>query len=195
MYFDMFRPHAFGKGRPRKAQPTVETTPRISIGDLRGVARSLFTASRVRETTVNVVINDKPEAIELMFDPRFFGGVQALFLCGTCSRKCQHLYFRDDPRDGRRLACRRCAGLTYKSQHTRRRGLNRVRRLREKIGALPSPLAPIPQRPRYVRRDYWVRRLAELARAEAALAAQLHAIIPRMRRRLKHDRHHSNRAI
>src|SRR5262249_30185024 len=104
------------------------------------------------------------------------------------------LYLRDDPRDGRRLACRRCSrGVTYASRCTRRRRINRVRRLREKIGALPSPLAPIPQRPRHVRRDYWVRRLAELARAEAALAAQLHAIIPRIRRRLK-DGRHSDRA-
>jgi|SRR5215831_1653942 hypothetical protein len=180
----------FGVGRPRKPQALVETVPRIGVRDL---ARSLSTASRA-SATVRVVVNGKPEVLDVVCNPRFFGGEQALFLCPACSRKCRHLYLRDDPRDGRRLACRQCAGLTYKSQHVYRRGINRVRRLREKIGALPSPLAPIPQRPRYVRRDYWVRRLAELARAEAALAAQLHAIIPRMRRRLKHDRHHGNRA-
>jgi hypothetical protein len=156
----------------------------------------LFTASRARAATVNVVINGKPEAIDVVFDDRNYGGRgQPYFLCGTCSRKCRHLYLRDEPRDGprdgRRLVCRRCAGVTYKSQHTRRRGLNRARRLREKIGALPSPLAPLPSRPRHWRRDYWARTVAELARAEVALAAQLHAMIPRVRRRLRHE--HSNR--
>jgi hypothetical protein len=75
--------------------------------------------------------------------------------------------------------------LTYASQHTRRRGLNRVRRLRQKLGALPSPLAPLPSRPLHWRRDYWMKAAAKLAAAEAALAAQLHAMIPRVRRRLK----------
>jgi hypothetical protein len=189
----MSRPVSFGKGRPRKPRPTVETTPRIFIGD---IARALFTP-RPREATVRVVVNGKPEVLDVVFEDRNFGGRgQPYFLCRTCARKCQHLYLRDDPRDGRRLACRQCSGgLTYKSQHTRTRGLNRVRRLREKIGALPSPLAPIPQRPAHWRRDYWARTVAELAAAESVIAARLRDTLGQVRRRLKRDRHHSNRAI
>src|SRR5262249_36981665 len=107
-------------GRPRKSRPTVEATARIFVGDL---ARSLFTGL-AREGSVTVVINGGPEAISVVCDPRNYGGRgQPYFLCGMCSRKCQHLYLRDDPRDGRRLTCRRCSsgsgGLTYASQHTR----------------------------------------------------------------------------
>jgi hypothetical protein len=188
----MITPFGVG-GRPRKQRPTVENTARIFVGDL---ARSLST-SLARVGTVNVVVNGKPEVLDVVFDDRNYGGRgQPYFLCGTCSRKCQHLYLRDDPRDGRRLSCRRCSGggLTYASRCTRRRGINRVRRLREKIGALPSMLAPLPSRPAHWRRDYWIRRLGELARAEAVLAGQLHGIVPRIRRRLKHARPHSNRA-
>jgi len=180
----MFRPVSFGKGRPRKPRPTVETTPRIFIGD---IARALFTP-RPREATVRVIVNGKPEVLDVVFEDRNFGGRgQPYFLCGTCARKCQHLYLylRDDLRDGRRLTCRRCAGpLTYASQHTRRRAINRARNLRRRLGAPANILAPLPPRPRYVRRDYWTRAVRKLAAAEAALAAQLHAIIPRVRRRL-----------
>jgi hypothetical protein len=169
----------FGRGgRPRKPRPLVETVPRISVRDL---ARSPFTP-RARE--VNVVVNGTPQAIELMSDPRFFGGAQTFFLCPGCSRKCRHLYLRDDPTDGRRLACRQCSGLDYASRHVRRRGLHRVRDLRRRLGAPANILAPLPPRPLHWRRDYWARTVAELARAEAAIAAQLHAIIPRVRRRL-----------
>jgi hypothetical protein len=192
----MVTPFGVGGGT-RKPRATVENTARIFVGD---VARSLSTVSRAREggeataSAIGVLINGKPEALDVVPDPRFFGGVQAFFLCPTCSRKCRHLYLRDDPRDGRRLACRRCSGVAYASQHTRRRGINRVRRLREKIGALPHVLAPIPQRPQHVRRDYWARALARIAAAETLVVVELRGIIPRVRQRLKHDRHRDRRA-
>jgi DNA-directed RNA polymerase subunit RPC12/RpoP len=170
-------------GRPRKPRATVETVPRICIRDL---ARSLF-ASRAREGTIRVVVNGKPEVLDVVHEPCNYGGNgRPFFLCGTCSKKVQHLYLlgNADRPDGN-LACRRCSGVAFGGQYTRRRGINRVRRLREKIGALPSPLAPIPQRPRHVRRDYWMRAIAKLAVAEAVIAVQLHAIVPRVRRRLK----------
>jgi hypothetical protein len=69
-----------------------------------------------REATISILVNGK---LDVMCDPRNYGGdAQRFFLCPTCSKKVQHLYLRDE----RLLACRRCAGLTYASQHTRRRG-------------------------------------------------------------------------
>src|SRR5215831_6178747 len=107
------------EGCGRKPRPTVETTPRIYVGDL---LRSLC-MGLARVGTVNVVIDGKPEVLDVVFDDRNYGGRgQPYFLCGTCSKKVMHLFLRDDPRDGQRLTCRRCAGpLTYAAQHTRRR--------------------------------------------------------------------------
>jgi hypothetical protein len=175
-------------GKPRKPRPLVDTTPRICVYDLRGVATAPLTAF-ARETTVHVVVNDKPQVLHVVWEPRHLGGDgQEFFVCG-CGRRVQHLYLRAD----KLLSCRRCAGLSYRSKHTRRKGLNRIRRLREKLGALPSPLAPIPPRPPGWRKDYWLKTIARLAAAESIVAAELHAMIPRVRRRLKHGRH-SNQA-
>jgi hypothetical protein len=130
--------------------------------------------------------------LEVVREPRYLGGDgQRYFLCPVCARKCQHLYLLPgrDSRVGTQAVCRRCAGLTYRSRTTRRRGINRVGRLRRRLGAAPDPLAPLPPRPRYWRRDYWARALARLALAESVIAGQLHAMIPRVRRRLKRDRH------
>jgi len=157
------KPFGFG-GKPHKPQPTVENTPRIYIGELRGAARLPLTAF-AREATISILVNGKPETLDVVCDPRNFGGDgQRFFLCPACSRKVQHLYLRDE-----RLACRRCAGLTYRSQHTKRRGLHRARDLRRKLGASE----------------------------ELVIAAQLRDMVVRVRRRLKHDRYrdrYSNRA-
>ena len=181
-HFDMPLP-VFGKGRPRKPRPLVETTPRIGVGDLRGIAR-LPLRGVAREGTVRVLVNGKLEALDVVCEARNYGGGgQRYFLCPTCSRRVWHLYLRDE-----RLVCRRCAGLTYRSQHTRRRGLNRVRDLRRKLGAPPSPLAPVPPRPSRWRRDYHARLLAQLVAAEGVIAAQLRDMVGAVRRRLKRDR-------
>src|SRR5262249_16404723 len=169
---------AFGKGRPRKPRPLVDTTPRICVYDVRGVATAPLTA--LARETVTVVINGAEMVIDVVRDARHLGGDgQRYFLCPDCSRKVWHLYLRAD-----HLTCSKVAGLDYRSRHVRRRGLNRVRRLREKIGALPSPLAPGPPRPLGWRKDYWLKTVGRLAVAEAALAAELRAMIPRVRRRL-----------
>src|SRR5262249_54444427 len=141
-------PFGFG-GKPHKPRPLVETTPRICVYDLRGVATASLTAF-ARETTVRVVVNDKPQVLDVVWEPRHLGGDgQKFFVCG-CGRRVQHLYVRaDEP-----LTCRRCARLSYRSKHTRRQGINRVRRLREKIGAPAGLLSRVPPRPRYWRRDY-----------------------------------------
>src|SRR5262249_50171027 len=129
-------------GRPRKLRAIVETTPRIGVRDLPRVARLPLTVAR--EASVSILVNGKPETIDVVCDPRNYGGDgQRFFLCPACSRKVQHLYLRDE-----RLACRQCAALTYASQCTLRRGLHRARDLRRKLGASEELLAPLPPRPR-----------------------------------------------
>jgi hypothetical protein len=147
-----------------------------------------------REATVSVLINGKLEAIDVVCDPRNYGGDgQRFFLCATCSRKVQHLYLRDE-----RLVCRRCASLTYASQHTKRRGLHRARDIRRKLGASEELLAPLPPRPRqHMAAAKYDRLVAQLVAAEAVIAAQLRDMVVRVRRRFEHDRHRdrdSNRA-
>ena len=169
----------FGRGgRPRQPRTCIEDVPRIEVKNLAASLRG-----PLARKTVTVAVNGAEMALDVVRDARFFGGDgQRYFLCPTCSRKVWHLYL---PGDGGRLVCRRCADLEYASQHTSRQGINRARRLREKIGAAPGLLSPIPSRPAHVRRDYWMKALARIAVAEAALAAELHAIIPRVRKRLK----------
>lgn len=196
----MTRP--FGVGRSPKPGPYVEHTPRLCVYDLdlkKVVAGTPFKA-RAREGSaieqVHVVINGRPAVLDVVCDARFLGGGQRYFLCPNpmCSRKVWHLYVQaDEQADGQageRLACRRCVpGLDYRSKHTRRQGVNRVRRLREKIGAPALLLSPIPLRPHGWRKDYWRRTIAQLLAAEASIAKELHVMIPRVRRRLKRDRH------
>ena len=137
-----------------------------------------------REATVRVLVDGRPEALEVVLEPRTYGGRgEAYLLCPDCSRKVFHLYVRDE-----RLACRQCHGLDYASRHTRRRGLNRVRNLRHRLGASPSPLAPVPPRPQYWLRDYHARLLAQLVAAEGVIAVQLRDMVGAVRRRLKRDR-------
>jgi hypothetical protein len=139
-----------------------------------------------REATISILVNGKPETIDVVCDPRNYGGDgQKFFVCG-CGRRVQHLYARpDEP-----LRCRRCAGLTYRSQLTKRRGLHRARDLRRKLGASEELLAPLPPRPRNVwAAAHYDRLVAKLVAAEAVIAAQLHDMVVRVRRRLEHDRH------
>src|SRR5262249_60672812 len=120
-------------GRPRKLRAIVETTPRIGVRDLPRVARLPLTVAR--EASVSILVNGKPETIDVVSDPRNYGGDgQRFFLCPACSRKVQHLYLLDE-----RLVCRRGAGLTYRSPHKKRRGPHPVRGLRPHLRAPPGP--------------------------------------------------------
>ena len=150
---------------------------RVIFGSSIRLARLPLTAF-ARETTVRVVVNGKPETLDVVSDARNYGGDgQQFFLCPACSRKVQHLYLRDE-----RLACRRCAGLTYRSQHTKRRGLHRARDLRRKLGASEELLVPLPLRPRqHMAAAKYDRLVAQLVAAEAVIAAQLHDMVVRVR--------------
>jgi hypothetical protein len=79
----------------------------VEIGAM-GFAARLPLTPLARETTISILVNGKLEAIDVVCDPRNYGGDgQRFFLCPVCSRKIFHLYLRDE-----RLACRRYDRIT-----------------------------------------------------------------------------------
>jgi hypothetical protein len=67
-----------------------------------------------------------------------------------CGRAVLHVYL---PPDGE-PTCRHCVGLDYSSRRLSRDmpEAQRIRKLREKIGADPRPFSPLPSRGKWARR-------------------------------------------
>jgi hypothetical protein len=83
-----------------------------------------------------------------------FGGTRAWFRCGRCGRRAAVLYLAI----GFGFACRRCLGLTYRSQSetVANRAISKARKLRVRLGGGPSLLDPLPDKPpRMHRRTYY----------------------------------------
>src|SRR5215471_18401365 len=100
----------FGKGRPRKSRPLVETTRRVAQPPSTGVARE----------EVRVVIEGKEWTLEIVRQPRIHGQ-EAFWLCPRCGSARWHLYLLSGE-----VACRECLGLTYTVRRTRNRAALRV---------------------------------------------------------------------
>jgi hypothetical protein len=158
--------YPFRNGRPRRAKPTLETTPRIASAPHRGVARE----------DVTVTLDGVEQVLTVVRQERIHGS-QAYWLC-RCGSLRWHLYIR-----GSEIGCRVCLRLTYASQRTRNGAALRARKIRRKLGAAPLP-APLPPRPRNVwaaaRYDRLVR---ELAVCEAAIAKRLGDMVEQKKRR------------
>src|SRR5215471_11513184 len=105
--FHMF---PFGKGRPHKPRPTVETMPRVAPPPHRGLARE----------EVRVVVDGKEQTLEIVRQPRIHGQ-EAFWLCPRCGSARWHLYLLSGE-----VACRECLGLTYTVRRTRNRAALRV---------------------------------------------------------------------
>jgi len=163
--FNMF---PFANGRPRKPRPLVETTPRIASAPHRGVARE----------EVHVVIDGRSQELEVIRQNRINGGQVAYWRCPRCEALRWHLYLRNGE-----VACRQCLGLSYACRTTRSRAALRARKLRRRLGGLPSPLAPLPPRPKFWSRAHYARAIAELVAVEATLAARLGVMVGRRRKR------------
>src|SRR5262245_22381192 len=164
MLFNMF---PFGKGRPRKPRPLIETTPKIASASSKGLARE----------EVRVFVDGVPQTLEIVRQPRIHGQ-EAFWRCPRCEALRWHLYLLNGE-----IGCRECLGLSYACRHTRNRAALRAAKLRRKLGGLPGLLAPVPPKPKYWRRDHYARVLAELAAAESVLAARLGDMVGRRRKR------------
>jgi hypothetical protein len=91
--------------------------------------------------------------------------------CPLCDRAVFHLYLVDDL-----LQCRHCAGLVYAVQYGRQwcPALQRVHKLRARLGADLAPFGPLPSRPWDGRSIRWYDRLvAQIQEAEAEVLEAL----------------------
>ncbi|WP_027584023.1 hypothetical protein [Bradyrhizobium sp. Ai1a-2] len=177
------RTRKFGSGRRREVWPDhrlIERHPRVCVlalardgGTVAGVVTTLrwtngFVATiRAEPTRLIIETADRRQMVAL--DPKRCGFlVRAGMLCPACSRRCVHLI-----ENGGIFSCRLCCGLDHSSRHVHRRrwsALGRIAKLRGKIKADPSPLSPLPPRPRWnTAAAKYDRVAAEIERQEAIL--------------------------
>jgi hypothetical protein len=105
-----------------------------------------------------------------------------LWKCG-CGREVLHIYCPPNREPG----CRHCLGLKYACRHVGR-GLpeaQRIRKLREKLGAEPRPFAELPARRRWQHRVTRLRLLKRLAELEEKLAARFAGMTRDLERRAR----------
>ncbi|MFC1680946.1 hypothetical protein ACFL1S_04020 [Pseudomonadota bacterium] len=105
--------------------------------------------------------------------PCHFGGTRPWFFCPGCDQRVLRLFFLRS-----RLHCRQCHRLTYTTQREDRayRLLRKIRRIRQRLGAHPSPSVPIFGKPKGMSLDTFDRlwleeREANLAHIEAVMAS------------------------
>lgn len=127
----------------------------VAFGTMRAVGQAGF--EHVRFTgAVNLQVRiDRP--------PCHFGNTRAFWRCG-CSRRVAILYV-----DAGMLRCRRCLGLRYASQREmpRDRALRRARAARLRLGGTADVTAPLPARPRGMRRATFARLCQRAIEAES----------------------------
>jgi hypothetical protein len=83
-----------------------------------------------------------------------FGGRRPWFECPYCRRRSAMIYIGDED-----IACRRCFGLAYASQHepVRQRGLMKAQNIRMMLGGSPSVIDRFPARPKGMHREKYNR--------------------------------------
>lgn len=130
------------------------------------------TTQRVPKIRVETVRRQGgPEAfgVRIVSTPCHFSGSRPWLLC-PCGRRAGVLYQIEcgSQKKTPKYRCRTCADLAYPSQNADDldRALFRVRALRTKLGACPSPLASHPERPKGMHFATFARRRAELMDAE-----------------------------
>ena len=172
---------SFGNICPRNpAIRFVEDTPKVlappACSPFNGVARE------GRPETITLVIGDaEPVEVEVERWERPRGGAQAFWRCPKCEARREHLYVVEGL-----LACRVCHRLDYRSRHILRScpAAARAAKLRQRLGAAPGLMSPLPPRPRHHMQAARYDRLARaLAAEEAIVARALGGIVQALKRR------------
>src|SRR5262249_32627421 len=147
----------------------VDETQKVAAPPHRGLARE----------RLPLLVDGVPQELEVIRQERHLGGTQAFWVCPRCSALRSDLYVSDGV-----LACRVCLRLTHRSRVLQRHAaVLRVARLRRKLGAAPSLLAPIPPRHPRWSRAYYARLVAELAKQEGMIAEMLRGTVAALERR------------
>ena len=102
------------------------------------------------------------------------GGQRPWFLCPDCGRRCAIVYSVQGW-----FTCRLCARLNYESQRTmiREGARNRLRAIRQRLGASGNLLEPFPPRPKGMHRRTYDRLRQEADRLEAVHYGRLAAFL------------------
>jgi hypothetical protein len=171
--------HASGRGRA-----TVENSPALDVLELYHAGGLVHGVSTVLQwpssTTVHVradhgrlivAINGGLETVVQVDILALVSGDRPHVRCPACDRRTYRLYL-----DGDRFQCRQCAGLTYAVQYERQwcPALQRVYKLRARLGAELTPFAPLPPRPYRGNAGPWHDRM--VAQIQAAEAEVLEAL-------------------
>jgi hypothetical protein len=85
------------------------------------------------------------QRVAITWSAPHFGGRRPWFECPNCRRRSALIYIGDED-----IACRRCFGLAYASQHeaVRQRGLMKAQNIRMMLGGSPNVIDRFPPRPK-----------------------------------------------
>lgn len=151
----------FGSGRRREKWPDhrlIENHARIDVLALArdgALVASTVTmmrwsngfAATIRAETTRLIIETADRQQVIALDPKQCGfAVRAGAMC-PCGQRCVHLI-----ENGGIFSCRLCCGLDHSSRHKHRgrwAAIARIAKLRQKLGADLSLLAPLPPRPHH----------------------------------------------
>jgi len=158
---------------PRPSKSLVENTPRVTAPPATALDGSL-----ARETIV-MVVGGVEQPVEVERQARPYGGAQGYWRCPQCHRRCCAVFIVQNA-----LACRGCHRLAYRSQRILNPALSRVQKLRQRLGAGPGLLTPLPPRPKHNMQATRYDRLARaLAKQEAIVARLLGDTVKALERR------------
>jgi hypothetical protein len=163
---------AFGttgaRGRHWQTHEMVETHDLLTPGGLLGVTEIV-----VGEQRIEIVVEWWSAGRRLRQRPKF--------RC-PCGRTVKYLHEKDG-----RFVCRPCSGYEHSSRHVRRWGpIDMIRKLRAKIGADPTPFAPLKPTSRRRGVDAIC---ARIIAKEAVLAAKLEKMVSDLSKRAKRECH------
>lgn len=106
----------------------------------------------------------EPYLVRWTTTAQHYGGQRFWWLCPSCGRRCAHLY------SGKVFACRICQQLTYESAQTgnprRERVERRLRAIHRRLGGTGGLWDPLPDKPRYMHHDTYLRLCWEYQRLE-----------------------------
>jgi hypothetical protein len=126
---------------------------------------------------------DVEEPVSLEWTPCNFGGERPWFICPgvACGRRVAILYG-----PGKYFLCRHCYDLSYESQRKDKkdRALRRAQKIRKRLGGSANMMEPIPERPKGMHHDTYMRLFWAHDEAHREHLAGLQAWLDKMERQV-----------